>query len=120
MVVSGLGAFADEDGRVGRKVTSRASLDDGERKGGYGVWQRDLYGVGEVLGAKRVKRGWREDVLGEIWEGVESEVRDLLLWRGGKSGVEVFPGKLPWDEAWEGSEGGVDMRDRCYAREIDD
>ncbi|KAL6721370.1 hypothetical protein ACLMJK_000473 [Lecanora helva] len=77
-------------------VTSKSSLEEGEERRGYGVWKGDLYGVGEVLGGKRVGRGWREECLGGLGEGVEEGVRGLLGWRGGESGVEVYGGDLPW------------------------
>ncbi len=78
-------------------VTSRESLERGERERGYGVWKRDLYGVGEVLGGKRRQRGWREGEPEGLGEGVEEGVRGLLGWRGGASGVEGFGVRLPWD-----------------------
>ncbi len=76
-------------------VTSQESLRKGEEEKGYGVWKGDWYGVGDVLGRKRRERGWVEGVLeGGMGEGV----RGLLGWRGGGSGVEVFGGRVPWDE----------------------
>jgi hypothetical protein len=70
----------------------------GERERGVVEWERDLYGVGEVLGGKRNARGWRgEEDLGWM-EGIEDGVKALLKWKGGESGKEVFPGRLPWEE----------------------
>ena len=73
-------------------------LDEGERERGYGIWKGDLYGVGEVLVAKRRGRGWVEGTLGVMGEGSEEVVRGLLRWRGGESGVQVYGGVLPWEE----------------------
>ncbi|KAL8852309.1 MAG: hypothetical protein Q9221_002805 [Calogaya cf. arnoldii] len=83
-------------------VTRREELEEGERVRGYGAWKEDLYGVGELLGGKRVRRGWKvervEDVLG-VFEGKEWEmVRGLLEWEGGRDEKEVYPGELPWDQ----------------------
>lgn len=79
-------------------VTSQAELLKGEETSGYGVWKGDLYGVGEVLGKKRMQRGWEEGTLDVIGEGLEEGTRKLLHWRGGESGVEVYGGDLPWDD----------------------
>lgn len=91
-------------------------LERAEEENGARWWRADLYGLGEVLGGKRVRRGWdggamvkrwieglvgRGELVGggekggtgeEYWEGV----RGLLEWRGGESGVEIYPGSLPW------------------------
>lgn len=80
-------------------VTSQESLIKGEEERGYGVWKGDLYGVGDVLGKKRVERGWEEEMWGVVGEGLEDGVRGVLRWKGGGSGVEVYGGRLPWDEA---------------------
>ena len=79
-------------------VTPRSVLDEGERKRGYGIWKGDLYGVGELLGAKRRGRGWVEGALGGMGEGSEEVVRGLLRWSGGESGVQVYGGLLPWEK----------------------
>ena len=72
-------------------------MDEGERARGWGVWRGDLYGVGELLGGKRRGRGWRDEVKEIVGEGCEEGVRGLLGWGGGRTGVEVFGGALPWD-----------------------
>lgn len=77
-------------------VTPRWALDEGETLRGYGVWKGDLYGVGEVLGGKRMQRGWRVGMEGVVGERCEEGVRGLLVWRGGESGSEVYGGSLPW------------------------
>lgn len=88
----------------------------GEEENGAGLWRADLYGAGEVLGGKRVRRGWdggvgvRKWLDGLVVGGVEkgagggagaeknwAGVWGLLEWRGGRSGVEVYSGRLPWD-----------------------
>ncbi|KAL2045142.1 hypothetical protein N7G274_002223 [Stereocaulon virgatum] len=85
------------------QVTPRTVLEEGKGEGGYGVWKGDLYGVGDILGGKRRARGWVEESLRVVGEGVEEGVWRLLGWRGGESGVEVYLGRLPWDEG--GDEG---------------
>lgn len=79
-------------------VSPKRELEEGEAKRGWGLWRRDLYGVGEALGGKRRLRGWSESeeevVARESGEGV----RGLLAWKGGPSGVEVYEGPLPWDQ----------------------
>ena len=57
------------------------------------LWRRHLYGTGDVLGRKRVTRGWHGN---EAYWGVEG-VQELLEWKGGKSEKELFQGPLPWD-----------------------
>ena len=66
--------------------------------GGYPIWNNDLYGVGETLREKRLGRGWTEGKEKLIAEGCDDNVRQLLTWRGGESGVEIFSGRLPWDD----------------------
>lgn len=114
-------------------------LKRGEEENGAGLWRRDAYGTGEVLGAKRARRGWDGGVEVKRWvdglvggglvggeiekglvgrggtekgqvggDGIEKEksgrwekdwqgIRELLEWRGGESGREIYPGSLPWD-----------------------
>lgn len=79
-------------------VTSRRWLEEEERKKGWEVWNRDLYGRGEWVGRKRGERGWKDEVEGVVGEGCEEGVRGLLGWDGGRTGVEIFGGALPWDE----------------------
>ena len=50
------------------------------------------------MGRKRSERGWKDEVGGIVGEGCEEGVRGLLGWDGGRTGVEVFGGALPWDE----------------------
>ena len=73
-------------------------MEEGERERGWGVWRGDLYGRRELLGGKRRARGWMDEVKGIVGEGCEEGVRELLDWDGGRTGVEVFDGVLPWDE----------------------
>ena len=96
-------------------VSPRKFLEEGERARGWGVWRGDLYGMGELLGGKRRVREWRDEVKGVVGEGYEEGVRGLLGWGGGRTGVEVFSGALPWDEhggkvkqAKEGGEEKID------------
>ena len=78
-------------------VTPKRVLEQGERENGYGVWEGDWYGVGSVLGEKRVKRGWDDGVLRILGTGKEEGVKGLLEWKGGADGKEVFEDELPWD-----------------------
>src|SRR5262249_4670032 len=39
-----------------------AEIEAGDRLRGYGAWEVDVYGVGELLAAKRKARGWNEEV----------------------------------------------------------
>ncbi|KAF2874285.1 hypothetical protein BDV95DRAFT_627038 [Massariosphaeria phaeospora] len=65
----------------------------GEERFGYGAWEKDLLGTGEVLTRKRRERGWSgdADVVAELAEGLEDSVKALL--RGSLVGV------LPWSES---------------------
>jgi hypothetical protein len=56
-------------------------------------WKTDPFGVGEKLAAKRRQRGWMDD--GDM--GVEGAA-EFLAWRGGETGREPYPGRLPWDK----------------------
>ena len=97
------------------EVTSRAELDAGEAKA-VDAWREDLYGVGDVLGMKRRKRGWgAREVLhveygqsaddsvfayGDAWaeKGLGQGIHDLLRYDGGGDGKTLLPGSLPWEE----------------------
>ena len=59
-------------------MTPRSVLEQGERVKGYGVWEGDWYGVGSVLGEKRMKRGWDDGVLGFLGNGKEEGGKGLL------------------------------------------
>ncbi|PKX88753.1 DUF218 domain protein [Aspergillus novofumigatus IBT 16806] len=82
------------------EVTPLASLISGEEKSGIGLWRQDPYGVGEELAAKRVKRGWKPGMEDALFVGMELEavVEELLHWKGGVNGDELFPklDQLPW------------------------
>jgi len=79
-------------------ITSQASLVKGEEEKGYGLWKGDLYGVGDVLSKKRMQRGWDGTTLKVVGHCLEDEIEELLKWKGGESGVEVYAGKVPWAE----------------------
>ena len=72
-------------------------MEKGEKEQGYGLWEVDLYGVGSVLVGKREKRGWDKDALEMLGRAEEETVLELLEWRGGADGKEVYNGRLPWD-----------------------
>jgi len=78
----------------------------GEMLRGYGAWQKDLYGAGEILANKRKARGWTADKKKELetivsrgWQYLvfKDDVLALLTWDGGASRQELYPGRLPWD-----------------------
>ena len=75
-------------------VTPRSILLEGESKRGYGAWKTDLYGLGVDLGSKRIARGWKDDTISPFY--VDERINNLLCWRGGETGKEIFPGDLPW------------------------
>jgi hypothetical protein len=69
---------------------------EGERRFGFDAWKQDLYGTKTALATKRRQRGWQgEDQVSWLAE-TEEIPRQLLLWTGGETGVEVFGGPLPW------------------------
>lgn len=77
----------------------REILEVGESKKGYKAFETDPYGVGEYLWNKRKVRGWKEERVGELWNAaMGTSVLDLLLWSGGESWDERFPGQLPWQQ----------------------
>ena len=86
------------------EMTNRMLWEDGERRACQ-EWEKDSYGVNlnkNGLGAKRRKRGWVEDNKGVVvWKGEGEVVRELLEWKGGEDGREVFPWRLPWEEEQE-------------------
>lgn len=78
----------------------------GEMARGYGAWQQDLYGTRKVLAGKRAARGWSDKKMNSIqnlargsWNSSQAQkaALELLGWDGGASGVEMYPGKLPWN-----------------------
>ncbi|RAH80649.1 hypothetical protein BO86DRAFT_419945 [Aspergillus japonicus CBS 114.51] len=83
------------------EVTPLRELVAGEEERGIGLWRGDRYGVGRVLGGKRVARGWtvgmEEGVLGVV-DGLEGVVAALIRWKGGRTGNEWFDRleELPW------------------------
>ena len=70
----------------------------GELENAHRLFQDDPYGTGEMLAEKRRARNWRDDALTEIAADLEPAVRELLVWKGGEAGREIFPGRLPWEE----------------------
>jgi hypothetical protein len=68
-----------------------------ELRNGYGPFEKDLYGRGAFLDAKRRERRWQDETLDELSDGLEDAVQQLLIWDGGRSKIQVFPYKLPWE-----------------------
>ncbi|KAL2441365.1 hypothetical protein ABEF95_014286 [Exophiala dermatitidis] len=80
-----------------------AEIEAGDRLRGYGVWEKDLYGAGKLLSAKRKARGWdiqrfRREVL-ERLPSVQDRIKvdQLLSWNGGEDGRLRCPYKMPWE-----------------------
>lgn len=83
-----------------------AEIEEGDRLRGFGAWEQDLYGVGEVLKSKREKRGWdepsfRKEVL-EQYEHAEikGRIEGLVEW---SSPSELYPERMPWGLGRAGS-----------------
>ena len=72
-----------------------------ERSNALDHFERDPYAARPPLADKRAARGWTDGRLEAVAEGQDGVVRRLLRWRGGESGREVFPEKLPWEEVEE-------------------
>jgi hypothetical protein len=84
----------------------RMEVLEGEMQRGYGAWQKDLYGAGDVLANKRMARGWTMDknkeletTMNRVWQysGFKENILALLLWNGGPTRKELYTGRLPWD-----------------------
>ena len=97
-----------------------AAILEGDMKKGFGPWQSDLYGTHGDLLKKRLARGWSQNThkhtrqsIDAAWHEADSAyLRRLLDWRGGKRGVDVYPGALPWRP---GGLNSTEM-DRVYGR----
>ncbi|KAH7053139.1 hypothetical protein B0J12DRAFT_547221, partial [Macrophomina phaseolina] len=50
---------------------------NGERRA-FDSWKEDLYGTHPPLSSKRVQRGWQEETINEVGDGLEMGVKDLL------------------------------------------
>ncbi|PYH48618.1 DUF218 domain protein [Aspergillus saccharolyticus JOP 1030-1] len=107
-----VGLSADQMRVVGinppEEVTPLRVLVEGEERRGLGLWRRDRYGVGAVLGRKRIERGWKGGIEGvPVLEGIQGDevVEALVRWDGGETGNEWFDrmGELPWYIAHGGS-----------------
>lgn len=71
----------------------------GEAKNGYGPFEHDPYGAHEPLSSKRASRHWAPECSSMLaFDGMEPEVERLLKWEGGRTGQELFPDTLPWEE----------------------
>ncbi|KIV81773.1 hypothetical protein PV11_03933 [Exophiala sideris] len=79
-----------------------AEIKVGDRLRGYGAWEKDLYGVGEVLSRKRKGRGWdgevfRREVLLRLPEDVREELERVVFYQGGQDLTALYDGRVPWD-----------------------
>lgn len=52
----------------------------GEMNRGYGRFERDLYGVGDMLGSKRIARNWDPRSGAAMYRDLEPEIELLLAW----------------------------------------
>ena len=59
-------------------------------------WAADWWGWGQVLGSKRLRRGWDWET--KALSEVEEWMCRLVSWEGGKAMNDPFPERLPWDE----------------------
>jgi hypothetical protein len=76
-----------------------AGIVEGDRLRGYGAWEKDLYGVGDLLAGKRAGREWdRERFEREVLSRLnDSGIEGLWSWKGGGSGRETWGRKAPWE-----------------------
>jgi hypothetical protein len=72
--------------------------ENGEMERGFGRFEKDLYGVHDMLDGKRRARNWDPRIAEAVYGNLEPEVTDLLNWNGTMTGLDIFPGKLPWEE----------------------
>jgi hypothetical protein len=84
----------------------RIEVLQGEMQKGYGAWQKDLYGAGDMLANKRKARGWTMDkkkeletTISRLWRysAFKDNILALLTWDGGPTGQELYTRRLPWD-----------------------
>ncbi|EXJ89734.1 hypothetical protein A1O3_02801 [Capronia epimyces CBS 606.96] len=79
-----------------------AEIETGDRLRGYGAWEKDLYGAGELLAAKRKVRGWDEEQFRrEVLDHLPSveckmQIENLLSWNGGACGTIRYPDQMLW------------------------
>lgn len=79
-----------------------AQITSGERLRGYGAWEKDLYGVGELLTGKRKTRGWSEDafrkeVLRRLTAEVRLQVERMVVWKGYGDLAGLRAGSVLWE-----------------------
>jgi hypothetical protein len=76
-----------------------------EHRRAYLPFSADLYGIGDTLSRKRLNRRWDAGTsIPELTDGLEDVVNQLLHWKGGEDGTEVFPHSLPWENEVSGKE----------------
>ncbi|KAK8167792.1 hypothetical protein BKA80DRAFT_265172 [Phyllosticta citrichinensis] len=78
------------------RAVDHAQNVDGESKRGLSAWIQDLYGMHAPLMEKRMARGWQQSALLDLGQGLEDDVKALLAYDGGKDGIALFEGPLPW------------------------
>ncbi|KAI1608947.1 hypothetical protein EDD37DRAFT_132812 [Exophiala viscosa] len=79
-----------------------AEIEVGDRLRGYGAWEKDLYGVGELLSRKRAVRGWegevfRLEVLQRLSLSVRAEVEAVVFFEGKQDLTALYDGRVPWE-----------------------
>ncbi|KIX01057.1 uncharacterized protein Z518_10123 [Rhinocladiella mackenziei CBS 650.93] len=81
-----------------------AEIETGDRLRGYGAWEKDVYGVGEVLTRKRKARDWdedrfRADVLQKLKVSDEArrKLENVVFRRAGGDSNRREVEKMPWE-----------------------
>lgn len=93
-------------------------LERGEEENGAGLWRRDAYGTGEVLGAKRASRGWdggigvKRWVDGLVGVGLEKGLVGGEIEKGlvGGGGIQKEEKEEIWEKDWHGIRGLLQWR----------
>ncbi|KZM25713.1 uncharacterized protein EKO05_0006065 [Ascochyta rabiei] len=76
-------------------VMSSAEIEStlqGEEKFGYAPWTQDPLGTEEVLSRKRKQRGWNEQQVKDLTDGLEESVKTLLI---GEASEDLPWAKMP-------------------------
>lgn len=71
----------------------------------------DPYGVQPSLADKRRARNWDFQMIADLASELEPEVGELLVWDGGETGRDVYPGTLPWEDERDGDSGKAKLMD---------
>lgn len=72
--------------------------EEGEAERAFQLFVNDPYGVQPSLANKRRARNWDFHMIENLAIELEPEVGELLVWDGGKTGRDIYPRKLPWED----------------------